>query len=320
MLKDETYIKSATKYLSILSEYTEAMSSLNLNDCSVISENFFSRLINIIYGFELKNINIVKQNNSVIDLYDEKNRISVQVTSTSKLNKIKDCLTNFVDKKLYDDYDVLYIYILTKKQKSYKVENESYGNFAFDSKIHVIDKIDLLRKMQGLDPVVQKEVIDILVAGMEPLNDEPITSNEVTTIINLITLLSDNERSGTFNEESDIDPNRKIPKRFKEKAIIIENQYFNLCLEYSSILDSVEKNNDIDSAKHSKVALFLKDKSTQLLIEHEFDAMTAFEELKNSVTVLFLDCGINFDEMAIKFYLLKHLTQCNVFPLLRGEN
>jgi hypothetical protein len=320
MLVQEDYIKEAATYLAILADYTGTMSSLNLNDCSVVSENFFAQLLNVVYGYELKNINLISHNASVIDLYDSTNRISVQITSTKSLTKIKDCLQQFLNKKLYNKYNQLFVYILTKKQQSYKLDTVKESTFEFDRNIHVIDKTDLLKKMMGLEPVVQKQVVDILKAGIKlPDNKELIVSNEVETIINLITLLSNNEKGKVFDEETEIDPDKKIKKRFKEDAVIIDNQYFNLCIEYMPTLNSIEQNNDIDSVKHSKVSSYLKDCSTRLLIENNYDGMKAFDILMNEVTKLFHEMNISYDEMAIKFFLLKNLTECNVFPLLRGE-
>lgn len=95
MLVEEEYVKEATKYLTILSYYTDTVSKLNLNDNSVRSENFFARLLNAIYGYKLDNLNRIKPNAAVVDLYDTDNRISVQVTSQYKLPKMKSCLKSF---------------------------------------------------------------------------------------------------------------------------------------------------------------------------------------------------------------------------------
>jgi hypothetical protein len=320
MLIQEDYIKTAARYLAILAEYTSTMSTLNLHDCSVVSENFFVQLLNVVYDYKLKNINLVSHNAAAIDLYDLENRVSVQVTSTRTLTKVKDCLEKFHEKKLYQDYDKLFIYILTHKQNSYKMDAINTENFKFDSKVHIIDKDDLLKRMLDLEPAIQKKVVDILQSGIKlPSEIKTSVSNEVDTLINLITLLSNNISQKPFDEESIIDHNKKKTKRFKDMSSLIEDQYFDLCISYEPILNSAQKNNDIDSVKHSKVSGYLRDKSTRLLVDNKHDAMKAFDILMVEVTDLFKEVNINYDEMAVKFYLLKSLTQCNVFPLLRSE-
>ncbi|MGR6860220.1 SMEK domain-containing protein [Aliivibrio salmonicida] len=84
MLVEEKYIKSISMYLGVLSAYIETLSHINLNDASVISENLCARLMNLVYGYKLKNINLIKPNAEVIDLYDLENKVSVQVTSRAR--------------------------------------------------------------------------------------------------------------------------------------------------------------------------------------------------------------------------------------------
>lgn len=321
MLIEESNIKIANQSLCILADYIGTQSKLNLNDASVCAENFIARLLNIAYGYKLENINLIKQNASVIDLYDKENKISVQVTSSSNLAKSKSCFENFLKYKLYEKYNELYIYILTTKQKSYKIESYIKGNYSFNPKINIIDKTDLLRKFQGLDPLLQKEFLSILNEGLQTNNvqNNQKSSNEVSTLCNVITLLSEKIGTNNLDINCEIDPQRKIPLRFRNKADLIEEQFFNLSLKYQPILDDVLYNSDIDSNMHSKISFYLKDKSSELLFKNDMDAEKSLKELIIFVEKIFNDASLCYDEMAIKFYLIKHLTLCNVFPLTRKE-
>ncbi|MFL7033312.1 SMEK domain-containing protein [Vibrio lentus] len=321
MLVEEKYIKTIALYLGVLSEYIDSLSSINLHDTSVISENFCARLMNLVYGYDLSNTNHVKQNAEVIDLYDTIEKVSVQVTSNRKLPKVRGCLEQFIEKELHKEFNQLYVYILTSKQKSYKIEDVVKGSFWFDKKVHIIDKKSIISRVQGFEPSKQKKVLDLIKENIEHLpQDRVIASNEVETLINVVTIISEKVAQTDFDEESEIDPERKISKRFKDDSIIIDNQYFNLCCEYAPILTEVEQSDDYDSVKNSKVALYLKDKSTEILFNNNFDAMSALKELTSYVENLFRTHGVDYNETAIKFFVLKHLTQCNVFPLLRGES
>ncbi|EKO3829987.1 SMEK domain-containing protein, partial [Vibrio harveyi] len=103
MLAEESYIKSITTYLSIFSDYIETLSSINLHDASVVAENFCAKLMNLAFSLELDNANHLMKNAEVIDLYDTLNKVSVQVTSNKKLDKIKGCLNAFIEKELYEE-------------------------------------------------------------------------------------------------------------------------------------------------------------------------------------------------------------------------
>ena len=50
-------------------------------DANKDAENTFCFILNIIYDYQLENLNKIKNNFPGIDLGDDKNRISVQVTS-----------------------------------------------------------------------------------------------------------------------------------------------------------------------------------------------------------------------------------------------
>ncbi|EKO3629235.1 SMEK domain-containing protein [Vibrio metschnikovii] len=319
MLEEEKYIKSATSYLCTLSDYTDTMSSLNLHDTSVIQENFFSRVLNLVFDYELENINKIKQNASAIDLYDNKKRLSVQVTSTSSLTKVKDCLKKFQEKELNKEYDTLKIYILTKKQKSYKIDDVEIGKFKFSSKVDIIDKEDILRAMLNLPLATQKEIVDLLFHQITPLKEESEPSNEVITLVKLINRLSDMVTTESFDENTEIDPKQKIPLRFKDNTEDIEDDLFELSITYEPILASILKNNEIDSLMHSKVSTYLKIKSRKILKENNMDANQSLDVLQDEI-IKNLNLGsYSYDEMAVRFFLLKHLTACNVFPLSRSE-
>ena len=239
MIRQERHIKEVLRLLTILAEYLETAGKLNLNDGSVISENICEKLMNMAYGYELENINIVKQNAAVIDLYDSKNRIAVQVTSNKKLDKVKGCLNAFIDKELYKDYDVLYIYILTRKQNSYSIASVKKEGFNFNCKDHVIDKSDLLVKLQALSGATIKKVCDMLEQSIDGKITTINRSNEVETIINLISLLSESEVDNIFDEKSEIDPDKKILKRYPDNYQDIEELYVDLCIQYSGVMYSI---------------------------------------------------------------------------------
>ena len=108
----------------LLSRFTEQVKILNSNgefSINIHAENILINILNTIYTCNLKNVNY--EENKIypsIDLRDYDKRIAIQVTSTSNLDKIKHTLLEFVSNELYKDFDTLYIYIITEKQKKYK--------------------------------------------------------------------------------------------------------------------------------------------------------------------------------------------------------
>src|SRR5690606_20044496 len=99
-------------YLSILRVSVELHNSLNHQDINVVSENFFRDFLNLAFGYELKNINIVEKNARAIDLGDEDARIAIQVTSTAGMPKIKHTHSGFVAGGLDAKYDRLVVLVI----------------------------------------------------------------------------------------------------------------------------------------------------------------------------------------------------------------
>lgn len=117
MINQETYIKEIAHSLSLLSKEVELLNAVNLYDINIMAEDFFPKLLNLIYGYELKNINTIEKNAPAIDLFDKKNKISIQVTSDNDSKKIKYTIKEFIDNEKYKEYEKLVILILTHKKK-----------------------------------------------------------------------------------------------------------------------------------------------------------------------------------------------------------
>ena len=83
----QSMIEKKKKKLSWLKSYVEINNTINLTDINICSEDFFADLLNLIYGYDLKNLNALQKNYSGIDLGDIKNRVCVQITSNKTNNK-----------------------------------------------------------------------------------------------------------------------------------------------------------------------------------------------------------------------------------------
>jgi len=107
----------------LLSRFSEQVKILNSNSefgINIHAENLLIKLLNVIFECDLKNVNYEEgKNYPSIDLRDPKNRIAIQVTSTSSLDKIKSSLEKFVQNRLYEDFDKIIFFIITEKQSTY---------------------------------------------------------------------------------------------------------------------------------------------------------------------------------------------------------
>lgn len=95
-----SYFNYIEEKLNVLSYRINSRGKINLLDLNIYSETFFAELMNHLLGYELKNINTIKQNTEGIDLVDNTNKVIVQVSATSTKEKVEKSLA----KKIFQDY------------------------------------------------------------------------------------------------------------------------------------------------------------------------------------------------------------------------
>lgn len=158
---------------------------LNILDLNIHAENFFAGLCNIIFDFELQNLNYINQNIEGIDLIDENNKILIQVSSNCTKEKIE----NSLNKKIYLNYrDCSYKFILIGKEvnkslKKYKFSNPY--NIKFNPEEDIWDINSLLKEILKLDIKKQIELFEFIKLELGGINDMNIETN-LAKVINIL--------------------------------------------------------------------------------------------------------------------------------------
>ena len=102
--------------LLVLTFRIENRGKLNILDYHIHSENFYRDFFNLLYGWELKNLNENQQNIEGIDLIDEKNRLIIQISASNTKNKIESSLKKGILKN-YKTYTFKFISIVRNANK-----------------------------------------------------------------------------------------------------------------------------------------------------------------------------------------------------------
>lgn len=97
-LNRENYIKKISDGLGTLTYTIKARNISSLYDINICAEGFFAKFLNLAYGYNLMNLNILDRNMAAIDLGDEILEIAIQVTSDNTSTKIKKPLRNSLKK------------------------------------------------------------------------------------------------------------------------------------------------------------------------------------------------------------------------------
>ncbi|MFI3199114.1 MAG: SMEK domain-containing protein [Methylococcaceae bacterium] len=104
------YFNYISRELSALATRINERGALNILDYNIHAENFYLHFFNLLFDWNLININSTQQNAAGIDLVDTTNNIIIQVSATATKQKIESAL-NKKDISNYPGYSFKFISI-----------------------------------------------------------------------------------------------------------------------------------------------------------------------------------------------------------------
>ena len=139
----------------VLTEFRESLARLaeeirlsiqsNQMNIAHLSEPLFCELLNVLYGWRLRDLN-VNVNHPAIDLADDDARVAVQITATAESKKVKDTVTKFLEHNLHERFDRLIIFVTTRRLDSYQqksIDDIVHSRMKFDVRSDIWDYRDL---------------------------------------------------------------------------------------------------------------------------------------------------------------------------------
>lgn len=314
MIERQTYIVKIIELLSFLKAKVELSNPINLTDVNIYSENFYRDFLNLVYGYKLQNINIIEQNATAIDLGDEEKKIAFQITSTSDLSKTKKTVAAFIKKNLYEKYDRLVIFNITTKANHRDNFVGDQATYQLDTKQDIWDISNLIKVINDLSLERIKEIYAFLKDEIKVTLDQTL-AKEIQTFMSLIGYLSDESQPSAGNGFIEApDPDGKINNRFADYSDYLTKEYQNLYTEYGQVLTDVMQQSDIGHTRIRRLGLHLKITSDNVLTRCNGDAKKGLEELVEKYKDMLSSKRVEYDESAIKFFLVDQLIRCNVFP------
>ena len=180
------YYNYIEEKLNFLAYRIEKRGKINLLDLNIHSETFFAELFNILYDYNLVNLNCIKQNAEGIDLVDTKNKIIIQVSATCTKEKIENSLNKGIY-LFYKDYNFKFISISKEVSSKLKAtEFENPYNLIFDSQKDILDSTTLLRYILNLEIDKQKILFEFIKKELgEEISTVKVDSN-LAEIINVL--------------------------------------------------------------------------------------------------------------------------------------
>lgn len=286
----------------------ESRGKLNILDFNQHSENFYNDLLNRLFGWNLINLNEIKQNVEAIDLVDLDSKVIVQVSATATKQK----LDNSFSKEIYKDYRG-FTFKFVSIAKDFEIKNYEIPNNIYDIKFNVaediIDKSRILKKVLNLEILRQKELYNFV---KEELGNEVDTlkmDSNLATIINI--LASENlSEFETKYEINDFEIDKKIEynnltdikeiindykiyhSNVNEKYMIFDKSGVNKSL---TILQTI-RNKYFEACKElnneCEIFLMVMNKVTEIILNSNNYVEIPYEELEFCVGIIVVDAFI----------------------------
>jgi len=150
VLVQEDLQKKICDFLGILRYSVENRGAIGLLDQNFILQSFMAKFLNIIYGYDLINLDRDGHKSPAIDLGDSYRKVAFQVTAKKTPTKIEETIEIFIRHKQYENFRHLKFLILGRKQKKYSQVFNTYNLFEFNPQTDILDIKDIVRKLPSL--------------------------------------------------------------------------------------------------------------------------------------------------------------------------
>lgn len=208
--------------LMTLSFQIEKRGKLNILDYHLHSENFYRDFLNLLFGWELVNLNESTHNVEGIDLIDHSNKIIIQVSAVNTKTKIETSLEKDLLKK-YENYTFKFISIARNAEN---LKNKKYiapSNLQFNPEDDIFDADTLLKKINNFEIDNVEKIYEFIRKELGSTNSFPKLKSDLTNVISILAKENLNKVDTNYNLNS-FDIERKIEfNKLSSSRLLIED-------------------------------------------------------------------------------------------------
>ncbi|MFT7158619.1 MAG: hypothetical protein ACI8Q1_003652 [Parvicella sp.] len=179
------YYDYIDEHLHINAHRIETAGKLNLLNLHSHSENFYLHFFNLLYEFELINLNDKIQNVEAIDLIDHKNNLIVQVSATCTKQKIEKTL----EKDIFKNYPKYSFKFISISKDATTLRTNTFKNphsITFNPSTDIYDLTFILRNILSFDPFKMKQVYEFIKAELGSDIDIIKLDSNLAKVINIL--------------------------------------------------------------------------------------------------------------------------------------
>lgn len=178
----DIYVTKIKTLLNILKGEIKDSGKLNLLDINVHVEDFYRDLLNLVYGWQLKNMNQWNQNAAGGDLWFEDGKVVIQVSSTSTKEKIQSSIDKLSTEQ-FAGYRFKFLRIDGDVIKLRKELYNTHDDIVFDPSTDIIDISSLIKEITHLQIDSLRQVFELCVKEIVPLDTPKVTESELAIVV-----------------------------------------------------------------------------------------------------------------------------------------
>lgn len=314
------YFNYISNKLNALSYKINNMAKINLLDLNIHSETFFAELMNLLFRYNLQNLNEIKQNVEGIDLVDNENKIIVQVSSTCTRQKIEKSL----NKKILQNYSNYCFKFIAISGDAKKLKTQKFNNpyqVIFSPIDDIYDIKSLLSIILNMQTQKQKELYDFIKNELGDSVDIVKIDSNLASIINI--LAKDNLVDVIDSPE--INAFEIIKKIEFNELLAVQPIIDDYKIYYSKIDKKYEEFDKQGANKSMSVLNTIRRQYTELLIENVDPCKTFYsiidnliEQIKNSKN--YIEIPYEELEMCVSMLVVDAFIRCKIFKNPEGYN
>lgn len=180
-----SYYNYIDEKLHTLAFRIESNGKLNILHLNMHSEGFYLHLLNLLYGYNLENLNKFLQNVEAIDLIDHKNKIILQVSSTSTKAKVESALEKEIIEK-FPLYRFMFLSISKDASALRKCKFKNPRGVPFSPVSDILDVKSILNEIMQKNIVEQKEIYEFIKGELGNNVDAVKLNSNLAMIINIL--------------------------------------------------------------------------------------------------------------------------------------
>lgn len=146
--------------LAALGNQVKMRNAIHMFDMTVVAENFFKDVLNILLDAKFKNLNDERSNEPGLDLGEDTKRIGIQITSSASTQKVNKTLENITTVQ-GGKFDKFYVLGMNKRQQSYSIDPKLGTKYSF-TEDNIWDLDTLARKAMDLEFDELKRLYDLV--------------------------------------------------------------------------------------------------------------------------------------------------------------